>query len=64
MLRPDLRDEEGLAPDEEGLVMRDIDHVQREATRTLADMARARARGEAEWSGVFTLLPRGWPRHD
>ena len=36
----DLRDEDDLAVDEEGLELRDIASVQEEAARSLADMAR------------------------
>lgn len=36
----DLRDEDGVAVDEEGMELRNIEAVQEEAARSLADMAR------------------------
>jgi hypothetical protein len=36
----DIREGDHLAPDEEGLMMRYIDAVQKEAAQSLADMAR------------------------
>ncbi len=36
----DIRKDDDLAADEEGLIMRDIDAVQKEAALSLADMAR------------------------
>jgi len=35
----DIREGDHLVPDEEGLMMRDIDAVQKEAAQSLADMA-------------------------
>jgi hypothetical protein len=40
----DLRDEQGIVPDEEGMVFSNLDAVQDEAARTLADIARDEAR--------------------
>lgn len=40
----DIRDEDGLAVDEEGLELRDIQAVQEEAARSLADIARDEVR--------------------
>ncbi len=36
----DIRQDDDLAADEEGLIMRDVDAVQKEAALSLADMAR------------------------
>ena len=40
----DIRDEDGLTIDEEGLELRDTQAVQEEAARSLADMARDEVR--------------------
>jgi Domain of unknown function (DUF6894) len=39
----DIRKDDDLAADEEGLIMRDVDAVQKEAALSLADMAREAA---------------------
>ena len=41
----DLRDDDDLAVDEEGLELRDVAAVQEEAAQSLADMARDAVRG-------------------
>lgn len=43
----DLRDEDGITPDDEGLELRNLDLVQDEAARSLADMARDAVRVNA-----------------
>lgn len=40
----DLNDRDGLAVDEEGMILRDLDEAQDEAARTLGDMARDASR--------------------
>jgi hypothetical protein len=47
----DLRERDGLAVDEEGMELRDLEAVQEEAARSLADMARDELRRIAKNGG-------------